>query len=97
MIHRVPEGDLAGNIEMPLPQKLPLFRIRLSRAKSLSIFFSVAKVSFVYTICLSAVNRSLSDNASSPYVITYVAKLWAAVCMFCASTTQRPFYDLSHS
>ena len=33
---------------MPLPRKLPLSRIRLSRAKSSSIFFSMAKVSFAY-------------------------------------------------
>lgn len=33
---------------MPLPRTLPLSRIRLSRVKSSSIFFNVAKVCFAY-------------------------------------------------
>lgn len=44
-----------------------------------------------------AVNRSLADNASSPYVITYVARLWATVGKFHASTTQGTSRDPPHS
>jgi hypothetical protein len=44
--------------------------------------------------CSPTVNCFLADNASSPYVITYVARLWATVGKFHASTTRGTSRDL---